>query len=66
MKPVGPGVVVMTESAITFPWDPGKAYTVVLNRKTCCVQYFHFTQRNQHKYTEGLKYGDNQGHYITL
>ncbi len=28
------GVVVMTQFAITFPllfWDPGKAYTVVLN-----------------------------------
>ncbi len=38
------GVVVMTQSAITFPLlygDSGKAlhYTVVLNGRTSCVQY---------------------------
>ena len=27
---------------------------------------FHFTQSAQHEYTEGLKYGDNKGHYINV
>ena len=27
---------------------------------------FHITQRTQHEHTEGLKYGDNMGHYINV
>ena len=30
------GVIILTQSAITFP---GKAHNVVLNGRTCCVQY---------------------------
>ncbi len=50
------GVVVLTESAITFPLrDPSKPYTVVLNRKYCfMLKYFQIAQSNQQEY-KGLK-----------
>ena len=30
------------------------------------LEYFHFTQSNQQEHTEGLKYNDNQGHFINF
>ncbi len=61
------GVVVMTQSAITFPL-PGSRSSL-----HCGIEWedmlcttFHVTQGTQHEYTEGLKYGDNRGHYINL
>ncbi len=28
------------------------------------LEYFYFTQSNQHEYTDSLKYGNNQSHFI--
>ena len=58
------GVVVMTQSAkLLFLYrDPGKACTVVLNRRTCCVKSHKVPSTN----TPGLKYGDNKDHYINV
>ena len=56
------GVEVMTKSVITFPLP----CTVVLYRKSCIQNISILMQSNQYKYTEDLKYGDNQGHSIIL
>ncbi len=60
------GVVVMTQSAITFPLL-GSRYSfhcgIVWVDMLCTT--FHFTQSSQHEYTEGLKYGDKV-HYINV
>ncbi len=52
------GVVVMTQSAMTLP--------LVLNGRTCCVQYLILRRVPSTNTLRGLNYDDNKGHYINV
>ncbi len=61
------GVVVMTQSAITFPLPRSR------KRLHCGIEWedtlctiVHNTQSTQNEYTEGVKYRNNKGHYLNV
>ncbi len=53
----------MTKCAIAFPL---KTVYCSIEQEMLYLEGFHFLQSNQHEYYEGLRYGDNRGHFIMI
>ena len=60
------GVVVMTHTIcnyFSFTGIPVELLQCGIAWEGMLCTILHFTQSTQHEYTEGLKHGDNKGHY---
>ena len=61
------GVAVMTQTAITFPLSGScKSLHCGIEWENMLCYNTPFYTKYPARYTEGLKYGDNKGHYITV